>query len=187
MEHQDNADSVRRAESLSAVSLTVGFGRMMLAPLVPLLLLVVGVAARISPAVLMLLLVVVGVAVIGVLSPDVVVQSGRLSVSGREERRRAPGGTVDLTRLVSAKSVSYKGGLVSGRGLALFRSQVWLEDADGGQAMFPAWGWSPKTSLQELLRNAVVASRARMDPMTWVRLGFRNDRGHRISWVRRFI
>jgi hypothetical protein len=127
------------------------------------------------------------VAVIGVMSPGVVVQGGRLTVSGREQRRRAPGGTVDLTRLVSAKSVSYRGGLVSGRGLALFRSLLWLEDAEGGQAMFPAWGWSPKAPLQAVLRDAVVASHARMDPMTWVRLGFRRDQGARISWLRRFI
>jgi hypothetical protein len=135
----------------------------------------------------MLLLVEIGVAVIGVMSPGVVVQGGRLTVSGREQRRRAPGGTVDLTRLVSAKSVSYRGGLVSGRGLALFRSLLWLEDAEGGQAMFPAWGWSPKAPLQAVLRDAVVASHARMDPMTWVRLGFRRDQGARISWLRRFI
>jgi hypothetical protein len=191
MEHRDHVDPDRQVESLSAVSLAVGFGRIMLAPLVPLVLLAGGVAARLSPGavalLLILLLVVIGVAVIGLMSPGVVVQGGRLSVPGREERRRAPGGTVDLTRLVSAKSVSYKGGLVSGRGLALFRSLLCLEDADGGQAMFPAWGWSPKTPLQAVLRNAVIASHARMDPMTWARLGFRNDQGDRISWMRRFI
>jgi len=179
------------SESLSAVKLTVGFGRMMLAPLGPLVLLVAGIVARLDPGVLALVLIVlvavIGVAVIGLMSPGVVVEGGRLSVPGREERRRAPGGTVDLTRLVSAKSVSYKGGLVSGRGLALFRTQVWLEDADGSQAMFPAWGWSPRTPLQAVLRDAVIASHARMDPMTWARLGFRNDQGDRISWIRRFI
>lgn len=181
-----------RSESqLSAVSLTVGFGRMMLAPFPPMVLLVGGVVFRLNPGalavLLILLLVVIGVAVMGVTSPGLVVQGGRLSVRGQEERRRAPGGTVDLTRLVSAKSVSYKGGLVSGRGLVLFRSQVWLEDADGGQAMFPAWGWSPKTPLQAVLRTAVTVSHARMDPMTWWRLGFRNDQGARISWMRRLM
>ena len=191
MEPQDHVDPGRRGESLSTVSLTVGYGRIMLAPLAPLVLLVGGVAARLNPGavalLLIVLLVVIGVALIGVMSPAVVVQGGRLSVLGREERRRAPGGTVDLARLVSAKSVSYKGGLVSSRGLALFRSQVLLEDADGGQAMFPAWGWSPKTPLQAVLRNAVIASHARMDPMTWARLGFHNDQGAWIGWIRRFI
>ena len=120
-------------------------------------------------------------------SPGVVVREARLSVPGREDQRRAPGGSVDLTQLVSAKSVSYKGGLVSERGLAVFRSQIWLEDADGGQAMFLAWGWSPKAPLQAALRDDLAASHARMDPMTWWRFGFRNDQGARISLLRRFV
>ena len=56
----------------------------MLAPLVPLVMLVGGVAAGLSPGVvvllLVLLLVMVGVAVIGITSPGVVVRDGRLSV-----------------------------------------------------------------------------------------------------------
>ena len=191
VEHQDPVEPDARAASIGEASLTVGFGRMMLAPVVPLLLLAGGVAVRLGPGalvlLLLLLLVVLGVAVFGVMSPDGVVQSGRLRVAGQEEKRRAPGGTVDLTRLVSAKSVSCQGGRISGRGLALFRSLVWLEDADGDQAMFPAWGWSPRTPFQAVLRNAVVASHARMDPMTWARLGFRRDQGAQISWIRRFI
>jgi len=163
----------------------------MLAPLVPLAVLVAGVALRLSPAalilLLMLLVVVSSVAVMGAMHPGIVVQSGRLWVPGREERRRAPGGNVDLTRLLSVKSVSYQGGHVSGRGLALFRFLIWLQDADGGQAMVPAWGWSPKAPLQAVLRDAVVVSHARTDPMTWVRLGFRRDEGDAISRMRRFI
>lgn len=171
--------------------LQVGCSRMVLAPLMPLLLMVGGIAAGLNPgavAVLsIVLLLAVGLAVMGVVSPGVVVQDGRLSVPGREDRRRAPGGSVDLTALVSARSVSYQGGRVSGRGLAVFRFLIWLEDADGGQAMFLAWGWSPKAPLQAALRNAVAASHARMDPMTWWRFGFRNGQGARTSVLRRFV
>ena len=187
----EGAGTGRPYEPLSTVSLTVGYGRMMLAPVLPLVLLLAGVVVRLSPGAVVLLLVLLrvgtGVAVIGMLSPGVAVRGGQLSVPRLGDRRREPGGAVDLTRLVSARSVSFQGGRVSGRGLALFRSQIWLEDADGGQAMFWAWGWSPKALLQSVLRDAVVASRARIDPMTWWRLGFSPGRGARISRVRRFI
>ena len=179
-------DEVRGGQALR-----VRCSRAVLAPLVPLLLLAGGIFVGLNPGavvlLLILLLVVAGVAVMAIVSPGVVVHDGRLSVPGLEDRRRAPGGSVDLTRLVSAKSVSYQGGRVSGRGLAVFRSQIWLEDDEGGQAMFLAWGWSPKSALQAVLRDAVASSHARMDPMTWWRLGFRNDQGARISLLRRFV
>lgn len=163
----------------------------MYAPLAPLLALVGAVAASANPGlivlVLLALLVTLAVVMMSALAPPVVVQNGVLSVLGREQLTRGPGGTVDLSRLCQAHSVSYHGGLVSSRGLALFRTQIELEDALGGRAMFGAWGWIPKREFQTILRRAVVENHVRVDPMTWWRLGFRNDRGARVSFVRRFI
>jgi hypothetical protein len=160
-------------------------------PVLPLVALAGAMLLRLDPGVVVLLLLAtlmaLGVALLVVLSPGVVIDGDRLGVPGCEGRRRAPDGEVDLSRLVRVRSVSYQGGRVSGRGLALFRNQLLLEDGDGGQAMFWAWGWTPKTPLQEALRRAVTASGARMDPMSFWRLGFTNDRGARISPVRRFL
>ena len=160
-------------------------------PLLPLLALVVTVLLHLDPGVEVLLvlatLIALGVALLIALSPGVVIDGTRLAVPGREGRTRRPGGAVDLARLTRVRSVSHQGGRVSGRGLALFRNQLLLEDADGGQAMFWAWGWTPKAPLQEALRRAVTSTRARMDPMSYWRLGFTNDQGARISPLRRFI
>jgi hypothetical protein len=155
--------------------LEVGYARVMLAPVGPLVLLVAGMLAGLNAGavvlLLLLLLVVTGVAVIGLLSPAVVVEGGRLSVLGREDRRRAPGGSVDLGRLASATSVSYQGGLVSGRGLPLFRNRLRLQDADGGEAIIPAWGWTPRQPLRAALGQAVAATGAHTDALTRRRLG----------------
>lgn len=160
-------------------------------PVLPLLLLVVAILARVNLGVVVLLLlaslVALGVALLVALSPGVVIDGERLWVPGREDRRRRPGGEVDLAGLTRVRSVSYQGGRVSGRGLALFRNQLLLEDTDGGQAMFWAWGWTPKAPLQEALRHAVTSNRARMDPMSYWRLGFRRDQGAQISPLRRFL
>ena len=170
---------------------TFGNHRAAWLPLPPLVALVVTALLRVDPGVVGLLLlatlVALGVALLVALSPGVVIDGTRLAVPGREGRTRRPGGGVDLARLTRVRSVSYQGGRVSGRGLAVFRNQLLLEDADGGQAMFWAWGWTPKAPLQEALRRAVTSNRARMDPMSYWRLGFRNDRGARISPLRRFI
>ncbi|TQJ49199.1 hypothetical protein [Phycicoccus sp. SLBN-51] len=159
-------------------------------PVLPLVALVGATLFRVVPGVVVLLLlatlVAIGVALLVALSPGVVIDGDRLGVPGREGRRRAPGGEVDLHRLTRVRSVSYQGGRVSGRGLALFRNQLLLEDSDGGQAMFWAWGWTPKAGLQEALRRAVVANRARMDPMSCWRLGFTNE-GARVSPLRRLL
>ena len=168
-----------------------GFGRSMLAPILPLGLVLVALTTGMNRGAValcvLLLLVVTAVALVVLLSRPVIAQGGRLGIQGREERRGGPGGSVDLTRLTMAKSVSYQGGRVTARGLALFRTQLLLIDADGGQAMFWAWGWSPKAPLQAVLRQAISDTHARMDPMTWWRLGFVQGHGARISWVRRFI
>ena len=160
-------------------------------PLLPLVALVAAMVLRGDPGVVVLLLLAtlvgLGVALLVGLSPGVFIDGDRLGVPGREGRRRAPGGAVDLARLTRVRSVSYQGGRVSGSGLALFRNQLLLEDSDGGQVMFWAWGWTPKSPLQEALRSAVTASRARMDPLSFWRLGFTNDRGARISPARRFL
>jgi hypothetical protein len=163
----------------------------MLASVVPAAVLLVAVLLGLGPGVVVLLLlallVELGISLMTAFAPDVVVQGDLLSVVGRAEAANGPGGCVDLTRLERARSVSYHGGLTSERGLFLFRTQLLLEDSSGGRAMFGAWGWSPKAPLQEVLRAAVATSHARMDPMTWWRLGFRNDQGVRISPWRRII
>jgi hypothetical protein len=159
-------------------------------PVLPFVALVGAMVLRADPGVVVLLLLAtlmaLGVGLLVVLSPGVVIDGDRLWV-GRHEGRRSPDGEVDLGRLTRVRSVGYQGGRVSGRGLALFRHQLLLEDSDGGRAMFWAWGWTPKAPLQEALRRAVTSSRARMDPMSFWRLGFRNDRGARMSPVRRFL
>jgi len=160
-------------------------------PLLPLVALVVTALLRVDPGVVVLLLLAtlmtLGIALLIALSPGVVIDGTRLTVPGREGSGRRPGGPVDLTRLARVRSVSYQGGRVSGRGLAVFRNQLLIEDAEGGRAMFWAWGWTPKAPLQEALRRAATSNRARMDPMSYWRLGFRNDQGTRISPLRRFI
>ncbi|HEY3528782.1 MAG TPA: hypothetical protein VGK78_06490 [Nocardioides sp.] len=173
------------------VALRVSFTRAMLAPLVPAVALVVAVLLGLNPGVVVLLLlallVVLGISVLTAFAPSLVVRDGVLSVVGREQVAKGPGGSVDLARLERARSVSYHGGLTSERGLFLFRTQLLLEDATGGRAMFGVWGWTPKAELQTVLRRAVTTSHARMDPMTWWRLGFRNDQGARISLLRRIM
>lgn len=201
MKHQDDVHPYSRPGSLNAVSLTVSFTRMNLALFLPaalmtLFLVAAAVSARPDPGRLTLMCMApVGYGAIAIagMSPGVLVQGGRLSVRGREEsgrdgRWRRAGGSVDLTRLVNVKSVSLtKSGRVHGRGLALDRSLIWLKDAEGCEALFPAWGWSQRPRLQGVLRSAVITSHAKMDPMTCWRLGFRTDRGARINWVRRWI
>jgi hypothetical protein len=173
-------------------TLRVGFARAMIAPLVPLVALVVALVLGANPGVVVLvllaLLIVLGIAVITLLGPTVTVEAGRLTVGNGEQRGgRGPGGSVDLTRLARARSVGYRGGLVTERGPALFRNQLLLEDADGGTAMFGAWGWTPKAPLRTALRLGVSAGHARMDPMTYLRLGFKNVQGAQISPLRRFL
>jgi len=175
----------------ATTTLRVGFTRAMLAPLVPAVVLVAAILLDLNPGVVVLvllaLLVVLGVSALTAFAPVVLVQDGVLRVVGREQVDKGPGGSVDLSCLARARSVSYHGGLTSERGLFLFRTQLLLEDASGGRAMFGVWGWTPKSELQRVLRRAVSASRARMDPMTWWRLGFRNDQGARISLLRRVL
>jgi hypothetical protein len=171
--------------------LRVSFARAMIAPLVPAVALAGAVLVGLGPGlvvlVLLALLVVLGVSAMTALAPSVVVQDGILSVEGREQVAKGPGGSVDLAGLERARSVSYHGGLTSERGLFLFRTQLLLEDRIGGRAMFGAWGWTPKAELRAVLRRAVTTSHARMDPMTWWRLGFRRDQGVRISLLRRIL
>jgi len=175
----------------ASVALRVNFTRAMLAPLVPAVALVAALLLGLGPGVVVLLLlallVVLGIAGLTAFAPVVVVQDGVLSVVGREQVAKGPGGRVDLSCLERARSVSYRGGLTSERGLFLFRTQLLLEDSAGARAMFGVWGWTPKAELQAMLRHAVSTSRARMDPMTWWRLGFRNDQGARISPLRRLV
>jgi hypothetical protein len=172
-------------------TLRVGFARAMIAPVVPLVALVLALVLRLNPGVVVLvllaLLIVLGVAVITLLGPPVTVEGGRLTVGRGDRRGRGPGGSVELSRLARARSVGYRGGLVAERGPALFRNQLLLEDADGGTALFGAWGWTPKAPLQSALRLGVSEGHAKMDPMTYWRLGFKNAQGARISPLRRFL
>jgi len=171
--------------------LQVGFSRALNSALLPLIAFVGAIVAGAEPGVVVLLLlaflVTLGLATFAAMAAPVLVRGRALSVRGREQVTRGPGGTVDLAQLTRARSVSYHGGLVSGRGLALFRNQIELEDAQGGRVMFGAWGWTPRREFRTLLRQAVVDCHARMDPMTWWRLGFGNDQGARVSPIRRLI
>jgi hypothetical protein len=172
-------------------SLEVRFTRAMYAPLVPLVALVLALVLRLNPGdvvlVLLAFLIVLGVSVITLLGPGVSVDDRRLTVGDGVQKGRRPGGSVDLTQLTRAQSVGYRGGLVASIGPSLFRNQLLLEDAVGGRAMFGAWGWTPKSPLQTVLRRAVSDGHARMDPMTYWRLGFQNTQGAQISPLRRFI
>jgi hypothetical protein len=177
--------------SEDATTLRVNFIRAMLAPLVPGVALVAAMLLGLTPGVVVLLLlallVVLGISALTAFAPSVVVRDGILCVVGREEAGKGPGGSVALARLERARSVSYHGGLISDRGLFLFRTQLLLEDASGGRVMFGVWGWAPKAALQSVLREAVASSQATMDPMTWWRLGFRGSPGVRVSPVRRLL
>jgi hypothetical protein len=172
-------------------SLSVGYARTMWAPVVPLFTLALTLLFGASPGVVVLVLlaslVVIGVAVITLLGPIVRVEGGRLTVGTGERRCRGPGGSIELSQLVRARSVGYRGGLVNERGPALFRNQLLLEDAEGGTAMFGAWGWTPRAPLQTALRLGISEGHARMDAMTYWRLGFKNVQGARISPLRRFL
>jgi hypothetical protein len=53
--------------------------------------------------------------------------------------------------------------------------------------MFGAWGWTPREPIRVALRLGISSGRARMDPMTYCRLGFKNVQGVRISPLRRFL
>jgi hypothetical protein len=175
----------------SSGPLRVGYARAMWAPLVPLVTLLVTVVLGANPGVVVLVLlaflITLGVALITLLGPQVTLADGRLTVGKGERRGQGPGGSVELSRLARVKSVGYRGGLVTGRGPGLFRNQLLLEDADGGTAMFGAWGWTPKAPLQTALRLGISAGRATMDPMTYLRLGFKNVQGAQISPLRRFL
>ncbi|MDX6358034.1 MAG: hypothetical protein QOH37_1088 [Nocardioidaceae bacterium] len=169
----------------------VGYARAMWAPLVPVVALVLALVLGANPGVVVLLLlavlIVLGVAVITLLGPTVTVEDGRLTVGSGERRGQGPGGSVELSRLARARSVGYRGGLLTERGPALFRNQLLLEDAEGGAAMFGAWGWTPKAALQTALRLGISEGHARMDPMTYWRLGFKNVQGAQLSPLRRFL
>jgi hypothetical protein len=171
--------------------LTVRHTRALLAPAVPALALAAAALLHLSAGAVVLLLlallVVLGLALMAVLAPGVEVRGDRLDAGPPPRDGRGPGGSVDLTCLTRARSVSYHGGLVSGRGLAVFRNQLLLEDAEGGRAMTGAWGWTPKAPLQAALRTAVSEGHARMDPLTFRRLGFSNVQGARIGRRRRVL
>ena len=107
-------------------------------------------------------LVVVGVAALVAVSPPVLVDGPRLS-SGDEH--------VDLTQLSRVTSVSNQGGLISGRGLPVFRHHLLLEDAYGGRVVMWAWGWTPREPLCRALREAVAATGARTDRLSRRRIG----------------
>ncbi|WP_151081852.1 hypothetical protein [Nocardioides cynanchi] len=172
-------------------SISATFMRAMLAPVVPLGLLVTGVVAGVAPWIffllIVLLLAVAGLAMMTALSPGLAVFGNRLEVTGEPDVHHGLGGVVNLAALNNVKSVSSLGGRVSTTGPSVFRSRILLEDAYGGRALFPAWGWSPKKSLQTVLREAALDTGADIDEMSYWRLGFRNNEYVKVSPLRRFL
>jgi hypothetical protein len=172
-------------------SISATFMRAMLAPLVPLTLLVIGLLAGVGTwvffALVVLLLAVAGLAMITALSPGLAVFGNRLEVSGEPTVHNGVGGVVNLAALSNVKSVSSRGGRVSTTGPSVFRSRLLLEDSYGGRALFPAWGWSPKRALQTVIREAALDTGADIDEMSYWRLGFRNSEYVKVSPLRRFV
>lgn len=97
------------------------------------------------------------------------------------------GGRVDLTKLKKVSSVGVQNGLVARSGPAMFRPFFLLEDASGEQAWLSAWGWEDWPSLQAVLRHGVERSQARMDPLTFWRLGLKPSTPGQISRWRRVL
>lgn len=120
-------------------------------PVLPLLLLVVAILARVNVGMVVLLLlaslVALGIVLLVALSPGVVIECERLWVPGREARRRRPGGEVDLAGLTRVRSVSYQGGWGS-RGTRERRSAH-----SGGSS-----SWSPARSSPDTYEGPRSAS-----------------------------
>lgn len=172
-------------------SISATFMRALLAPLVPLALLVAALVAGVGAWVfflfIVLLLAVAGLAMMTALSPGLAVFGNRLEVSGEPDVRNGLGGMVNLAALSNVKSVSALGGRISTAGPSVFRSRMLLEDSYGGRALFPAWGWSQKRALQTVIREAALDTGADIDEMSYWRLGFHNSEYVKVSPLRRFL
>lgn len=172
-------------------SFTVSHMRAMLAPAVPLAVLVMAMTRGVGTVVFFLLfvalLVVSGVSLMTALAPGLKVEGNRLEVLGGGDWKDGRGGAVYLSALSKVASVSDLGGGLAGRGPWLLRNLILLEDAYGGRAVFPAWGWTPGRRLRETLREAALDSMADLDEMSYWRLGFHNDDHVKVSHLRRFV
>ena len=111
----------------------------------------------------------------------------RLLAAGRPPFASMPAGGVDLRALSRVSSVGYRYGLFLRLGPPLFRPLIVLQDRYGGEAWISAWGWEDRKTLMELLRHAVLRSHAKMDPLTFWRLGFKPSGNHQVSRLRRWL
>lgn len=111
----------------------------------------------------------------------------RLQAAGRPPFASSPSGGVDLHALSNVSSVGYRYGLFLRLGPPLLRPLIVLQDTHGGEAWISAWGWEDKTALMTQLRGAVLMSHAKMDPLTFWRLGFKPSGSRQVSRWRRFM
>jgi hypothetical protein len=172
-------------------SFTVTHMRAMLAPIVPLAVLVLAMMSGVGTVVFFLLfvalLIVAGVSLMTALMPGLTVTGNRLEVLGGGDWKDGRGGAIYLSALTKVASVSDLGGELAGRGPWLLRNLILLEDAYGGRAVFPAWGWTPGKLLRTTLREAALDNMADLDEMSYWRLGFHNDDQVKVSHLRRFV
>ena len=111
----------------------------------------------------------------------------RLFAAGRPPLSTLPVGGVDLSALSRVRSVSMRYGAVSQFGLPFMRPFIIIQDTHGGEVWLWAWGWEDKKALTALLRHAVLASHAKMDPLTFWRLGFKPSGPGQVNRWRRFL
>jgi hypothetical protein len=111
----------------------------------------------------------------------------RLYAAGRPRVSTLPVGGVDLSALSRVRSVSMQYGAVSQFGLPFMRPFIIIQDTHGGAVLMWVWGWEDKNALMALLRRAVLASHAKMDPLSFWRLGFKPSGPGQVNRWRRFL
>ena len=158
-------------------------------PLVGLVVVAVGIGANRGAIalVVMALILVSLVALLIALTWRLSIVDTRLQAAGRPPFASAPAGGVDLHALSKVSSVGYRYGLFLRLGPPLFRPLIVLQDTHGGEAWISAWGWEDKKALMTLLRQAVLISHAKMDPLTFWRLGFKPSGNRQVSRWRRLL
>ena len=165
--------------------------RALLAPVVVLAVLVAADLLGANQGVLALLLIVLVVVAIvsgmiaGTWKASLV--GNRLTASGAPPLRMLTTTGVDLSALSKISSVGLQNGLLTRGGPPVFRPFLLLQDTRGGEAWLTAWGWEDRRTLQALLREAVKSSHAKMDPLSFWRLGFNPSGPGQVSRWRRVL
>lgn len=113
--------------------------------------------------------------------------NGRLQAGGRPPLAPLPSGGVDLHALSKLSSVGLRYGMFVRLGPPLLRPLILIQDRHGGEVWIWAWGWEDRGLLMEHLREGVLESHAKMDPLTFWRLGFKQSGNRTVSRWRRFI